>query len=220
MPSLGLLRQLPVISPSGEQLATVDGDTRTINLWDVASGKAIGALRGHEGPISALAYSPDGRRLASGSADKTIRLWELATGKEVAVLRGHERPVVWLSFSPDGRRICSLDGKSGRLWDAATGRAIAVLGGPESEVTAVFEPDGGRLVIGSERQVSMSDVTTGRRIAVLGSHEHQILHLAVSPDGKRIASHGRPREDHPLMGWGNRPGGRRACAATWSIRGP
>ena len=110
MPSFGLSRQLPVISPSGEQLATVDGDARTINLWDVTTGTAIGALRGHEGPISALAYSPDGRCLASGSADKTVRLWDLAAGKEVAVLRGHEEPVEWLSFSPDGRRICSLDG--------------------------------------------------------------------------------------------------------------
>ncbi len=74
-------RQLPTISPSGKQLATLDKDERTINLWDVTTGKAIGALRGHEGPVSALAYSPDGQRLASGSADKTIRLWDAGVGK-------------------------------------------------------------------------------------------------------------------------------------------
>jgi eukaryotic-like serine/threonine-protein kinase len=191
MPSPASSMQLPVISPSGQQLATVDADTRTVHLWDVPSGREIGALRGHEGFISVMAFSPDGRRLASGSADKTIRLWELATGKDMAVLRGHEEPILWLSFSRDGGRICSLTEKSGRLWDAATGRAIATLGGPQDEATAVFEPDGGRLVVGSERQVSTWDATTGRRMAVLGSHEHEILHLAVSPDGKRIASHGR-----------------------------
>src|SRR5262249_26886305 len=107
--------QLPVISPSGEHLAVVDVDTRTINLWDVTSGARIGVLRGHEGAILALAYSPDGRRLASGSADRTVRLWEPAAGKEVAVLRGHAEPVVGLSFSPDGRRIGSVDGKTARL---------------------------------------------------------------------------------------------------------
>ena len=71
----------PVISPSGDQLASVDSDPRAINIWDVTTGTAIAVLRGHEGPVSALAYSPDGKRLASGSADKTIRLWEPAAGK-------------------------------------------------------------------------------------------------------------------------------------------
>ena len=122
--------QLPIISPSGKQLASPDKDERTINVWDATTGTTICALRGHEGPVYALAYSPDGKRLASGSADKTIRLWEPASGKEVAVLRGHEKPVEWLTYSPDGQRICSLDGESGRLWDATTGRAIAVLAGP------------------------------------------------------------------------------------------
>ena len=96
--------------------------TGAINIWDVTTGTAIAALRGHEGPVLSLAYSPDGKRLASGSADKTIRLWELAIGKrQWRVLRGHEKPVEWLSYSPDGQRICSLDGESGRLWDATHG---------------------------------------------------------------------------------------------------
>ena len=111
-------------------------------------------------------------------------------GKKWPCLRGHEKPVEWLTYSPDGQRICSLDGESGRLWDATTGRAIAVLGGPVRDFTALFTPDSRRLVIGLDRQVCLYDAITGRQIAVLGSHEHQVVHLAVSPDGKRIASHG------------------------------
>jgi len=190
MPSFESMWQRPVISPSGEQLATVDRDARVIYLWDATAGATTGVLHGHEGPISALVYSPDGGRLASGSADKTVRLWDPKSGKEVAVLRGHEKPVEWLAYSPDGRRICSLDGGSGRLWDATSGRAIAVLGGPVRDGVAHFMPDGGRLVIGAGRQVCVFDATTGGQIAVLGSHEQPVVHLAVSPDGKRIASHG------------------------------
>ncbi len=182
--------QNPIISLSGKQFASPDKDERTINVWDVTTGKSISVLHGHEGPVYALSYSPHGKHLASGSADKTIRIWDPAAGKEVVVLRGHEKRVEWLSYSPDGQRICSLDGDSGRLWDAATGRAIAVLSGPFRPQTALFTPESRRLVIGSGHDVCVWDATTGRRIAVLGSHEHQILHLLVSPDGKRIASHG------------------------------
>jgi WD40 repeat protein/tRNA A-37 threonylcarbamoyl transferase component Bud32 len=178
------------LSPSGGQLAVVDRERRAIHLWDTTTPAKIAALRGHEGPVSALAYSPDGQRLASGSADTTIRVWNPAAGQEVAVLRGHEKPVEWLSYSPDGRRLCSLDEGSGRLWDTTTSRQVAVLGGPAGRITALFTPDGGRLVIGSDRQVWVADAATGRRTAVLGSHEHQVVQLAVSRGGKRIASHG------------------------------
>jgi WD40 repeat protein/tRNA A-37 threonylcarbamoyl transferase component Bud32 len=187
--------QLPITSPSGNQVASADKDERTINVWDATTGTTLAALRGHEGRISALAYSPDGKRLASGSADKTIRLWDPASGKDVAVLLGHENQVESLTYSPDGRRICSLDAQAARLWDAATGREIAVLAGPVREMTAAFTPDSRRLVIGLDLQVCLFDAATGQRIAALESHEHQVDHLVVSPDGKRIASHG-DHEDH------------------------
>jgi WD40 repeat protein/serine/threonine protein kinase len=190
MPTFELMWQRPILSPSGEQLATVASDTRVIHIWDTTTGTAVGVLRGHEGPVRALAYSPDGKRLASGSADQTVRLWDPAAGREVAVFRGHEKPLEWLSYSPNGQRICSLDEGSGRLWDTTTGRAVAVFGGPVKDTAALFTPDGGRLVVGLGRQVCLWDATTGRQTAALKGHDHQVLHLAVSPDGKRIASHG------------------------------
>jgi WD40 repeat protein len=95
------LRDRPIISPSGDQLATVQSDARAIKLWDVKSGAAIRSLGGHEGPVEALAYSPDGKRLASGSADKTVRLRDVAAGRDLAVLRGHVKAVFNRSPAPD-----------------------------------------------------------------------------------------------------------------------
>ncbi|HEV3338830.1 MAG TPA: protein kinase [Pirellulales bacterium] len=186
-PSASLLRQ-PIISPSGDQVAVVDKDARLINLWDTATGKVSGALLGHVGAVGVLAYSPDGKRLASGSADKTIRLWDPATLKQVAVLRGHENSVDWLYYSPDGLRICSGGDGPARLWDATTGQLVAALGGPVRRSAVVFTPDSRRLVIGVDREARVYDALLGRQITALGTHQAQVVHLVNSPDGKRIAS--------------------------------
>jgi WD40 repeat protein len=183
------LRWLPALSPSGTQAATVDADRRTVRLWDVATGTAAGALRGHEGPVHVLAYSPDGKRLATGSDDHTVRVWDPVAGRELAVLRGHDKPVGWLCFSPDGRRILSTGGDRGCLWDAATGRAVAVLA-PVRDRNAAFTPDGQRLVVAVGRRVCLWDATAGRQLALTGSHEYDVTDLALSPDGKRVLSHG------------------------------
>ncbi len=186
-PTDAFLRR-PIISPSGDQVAVVDEDGRAINLWETATGKLIGALIGHAGPVGVLAYSPDGKRLASGSADKTLRLWDPANLKEVAVLRGHENSVDWIYFSPDGLRICSLGTGSARLWDATTGSQVAVLGGPVRRLGVIFTPDSRRLVIGIDREARVYDAHSGLRIGALGTHQAPVVHLVVSPEGKRIAS--------------------------------
>jgi hypothetical protein len=101
--------------------------------------------------VTAVAFSPDGTRVLTGSVDETARLWDTATGKAVATLARHTNSVTAVAFSPDGTRVLtgSAD-NTARLWDAATGKAVATLAGHTGSVAAVaFSPDGRRILTGS-----------------------------------------------------------------------
>ena len=87
-----------------------------------------------------VSYSPDGRRIVSGSRDKTVRVWDAESGAELAVLRGHEDSVVSVSYSPDGRRIVSgVFRKTMRVWNADTHECIEVIQG-WGDVAAIAAP--------------------------------------------------------------------------------
>ena len=99
-----------------------------IKLWDPQTGTELSSLAGHDNFVNRIAFSRDGRLLASGSYDSTIKLWDTITSRELQTLKGHTGSITALDFSPDGKLVVSgCDDGSTRLWTTQTGELLATL---------------------------------------------------------------------------------------------
>jgi len=183
-------------APDGKTVATGDHNpgwqVSTIHLWSSADGKEIRTLQGHTDGILCLAYSPDGKTLASASADGTIRLWDPDKGSERQGLNGHTRAVRWIAWSHDGKRLASAgaDG-SVRLWDPDKAAELRSLSAHEGGADGVaFSRDGRQVVSGgADKVVRLWDAATGKELHKL-QRDKPICALAFSPDGALIACGG------------------------------
>ncbi|MDB5350341.1 MAG: mecR [Planctomycetota bacterium] len=146
--------------------------------------------------VLVVAYSPDGRLLASAGEDSAIIVRDVASGAVRARLEGHRDPIACVVFSPDGKTLASAGyDRIVRLWDVSTGRLRAVLPGHENWVFALaYSPDGHALAsAGSDKTVRMWDADSGRLRSILRGHTSAVRAVAFSPDGRTLASAGADR---------------------------
>jgi WD40 repeat protein len=194
-------------SPDGRRVAAAIATRSlgTVTVWNAINGQFEGRLSGHKGHIINLAFSPNGRLLATASHDKTVKIWDAVTLKPLLTLVGHADRVNDVVFLSDGRRVASAcrDGTL-KLWDAANGHETAAWRSHKGAIVSVaLSPDGRFLAAGGGRrsdhaqgpagEVKIWDVATRSEVLDLPGVTHFIHSVAFSPDGRLLASAGEDR---------------------------
>jgi tetratricopeptide (TPR) repeat protein len=175
-------------------------------------------LRRHTGPMWAVSWSPDGRRLASANGMGSVQLWDTASGRQVGILRGHSGAVLAVRWSPDGRRLATGGwDETVKLWDPDSEREVAAFRLPEGSVVhaLAWAPDSRRLAVGSRGPILLWDAGTGRPVATLDGHTRDVNGLSWSPDGRRLASCGGDADLHVWDGNDGRPLARWRAHGGW-----
>jgi len=206
-----------ILSPDGRSMAlmlevgSANPTAREVQIWDTSPPRQRAVLRGPADDVICLAFSADGRSLATGGSDALVRVWDATSGRLRAAFKGHAGPVTCLAFSPNGRSLASGGpDRTIQIWDPANDQEKTRLWNPTGAVVGVaFTPDGRYVIMASpgellmtrqatkaqkgslpvpKGEVAVFDATTGllRTFTV----DHLVLTMALSPDGKTLATGG------------------------------
>ncbi|MEO2021246.1 MAG: WD40 repeat domain-containing protein, partial [Pirellulaceae bacterium] len=163
------------------------------------------AFEGHASQVWDLAFSPDGKQIATASEDQMVKVWNATRGRRLLVFEGHTGTVWSIAFSPDGQQLISgggTDKKAGeiKLWDLATGKLLFTKQEHALAVQGVaFRSDGKQVASASwDSTIQLWDVASGEKQHTLIGHSGVVQGVAFSPDGKRIAS---ARGDRTVRVW-------------------
>jgi RNA polymerase sigma factor (sigma-70 family) len=198
-----LLRSLPAGTPrvdalafaptgkAGPPLLAVAGD-RGVRVWDASTGKEKTFLgMAHNDRIWSVAFSSDGKSVATGNESSLVRLWDLQTRKERAAAGGHESPLRVADRLPGDSELLTIEEYgAARVWDAATGRPLRRfdLGDDVWCSCATRSPDGKHLALGGHHFIYLLDAVAGKVVRRLPGHQRHAWGLAYFPDGKTLAS--------------------------------
>jgi WD40 repeat protein len=187
-------------SSDGRQLAAAINLPRVppsvVQIWDMTTRKEAFVLRGHQGEVEDVLFSPDGRWIATADSKNAVKLWDLGTHKQLRSLPLATAQVNKIALSGDGKRLAVASGHLvwGRgtvtVWETATGKQILLLEGHMTAVlTVAFSPDGKRIASGGQDgTVRLWDAATGRLSLGWKGHNDSVTALAFTPDGKTLIS--------------------------------
>jgi len=230
-----------VLKPTEPLYAVGRGDG-SLELWPLTMDAKPTTWPAHDEGVAAIAFSADGKQLATSSASGEVKIWDSATRREILRIEPVGHYLIRLEFSPDGKLLAAGAGSSGRvwIWDAATGRQVAELGDHGFAVLALaFSPDGRLLATSgfSRDEAYLWELPSGRLVGTLKGHVQTLVAVAFSPDGKTLATASHDRKvklwnlatqqelatfsfaDHPLPHARFSPDGRTLAVGCFDERG-